>query len=778
MRKLLALLAVLQCLFVGQLCAQPYTKAQLQSQISTSFPDNTSGLITPLITRTYLDNDAISYQQTPQVNPQSGPTYTVAASDYGKLVEFTGTGATTFTLPQATSANGMLYFNVGFLNNGTAALTILPQGGSTINGTSGSFTLQVGKNIWFISDSSLNWETFGSDQAGASWLTCIPVPAYGWCIGATNTFELYVNGAFALDVFNNTGAVNAFYMSNAASGDAPFLGVLGSDTNIGMVLQTKGTGCQFIEGGSNVTFATCPSSTSDVNHIEINSNSTGGAPLIEAIGTDTNVSMFFSTQHAGSYNFYTNAFTNAAFQILANGTTVDFPQIFGGPTGTPGVVSYGAGGSDTNIAINFYTKGSGSFTFNSAGLPIGSGGTGAQTQQAALNDLMPSSPNAGEIAYYNGTNWVGFAGNTSGTLVLSENASGVPSWVAQSGGGTVTSITAGWGLSSSPNPITTSGTNQISTSQPPYSFDAPVNLGLSASAASSALTITMTGANGSAPSSTNPVCIPFRSTTLATGTPNWSCITATQSITIPSGATLGTSSGVAFRVWLFEEYNAGSPELVVAVCSGGTTIYPCTSWESTTKTTTTISASATSAGVPYATTGVSSDALRIIGYCDYSSGLTTAGTWASACTTLQLFGPGIKRPGEVIQTVWNLTSTPVTNGSGTFPSTTTASLSITLAMSPNMVAAGWSANQSMGTGGAVANLQMYRVTSATFACTTALGGEKSTNTTSIAVQSSANDTIIDKPGTTSQLTYGLCYGASSGTQTVTNGSIRLDEIMG
>ena len=226
---------------------------------------------------------------------------------------------------------------------------------------------------------------------------------------------------------------------------------------------------------------------------------------------------------------------------------------------------------------------------------------------------------------------------------------------------TVTASTAGFGINLS------GGVFSISQTQPPYGFTFPVNMGLTASAAGSNLTINVTGANGSAPSSTNPVLVPFRSTTAATGTPVWTSITSAQSIVIPSGATLGSSSSnVPFRIWIFEEYNGGSPEIAVAICTVAPTIFPCTAWENTGKTTTTITGLASSAGVLYATTGVSNDAVRIIGYADYGSGLTTAGLYASVPPRLQLMGPGISRPGEVVQTVRTDTGTSAT-GTTTIP---------------------------------------------------------------------------------------------------------------
>src|ERR1035441_4231416 len=198
--------------------------------------------------------------------------------------------------------------------------------------------------------------------------------------------------------------------------------------------------------------------------------------------------------------------------------------------------------------------------------------------------------------------------------------------------GTLGATTAGWGVA-----LSGGGVFSIATAQPPYGFDMPVNLGLTAVAAGSNLPISVVGANGSSPSATNPVSVPFRSATLATGTPVWAAITSALSIVVPSGATLGTANSVPFRLWIFMELNGGTPELGVAVCSSATQIFPCAAWESTRVTTTTITGLAATSGVLYSTTGVSSDSVRIIGYCDYSSGLATAGAWASACLTLQTF---------------------------------------------------------------------------------------------------------------------------------------------
>ena len=352
-------------------------------------------------------------------------------------------------------------------------------------------------------------------------------------------------------------------------------------------------------------------------------------------------------------------------------------------------------------------------------------------------------------------------------------------WTSGTGFGcqAIAASTNGWGLALS------TGVFSISTTQPPYGYDVPINLGLTASAGSSALTITLTGANGSAPSATNPVSIPFRSATLTSGAPVWTAITASQTITIPSGASLGTSNNVPFRIWIFEEYNAGTPELVVATCSNTTSVFPCTAWETNKTTTTSINASSTAAGTPYTTTGVSSDLMRIIGFCDYSAGLATAGSWASACTTLAVFGPGMKKPGDQIQDVTASSTTPTT-GSGTSNVTTVPAVSITPSSSPNLVRVITNSTVVNAASGAPV-YQIFRAAGASAACTTGV----SAILVGAAVASANTGSglnVVDAPGSASQQTYTECFKStaatnhvycfgSDATQTCT---IEVQEIMG
>jgi hypothetical protein len=68
------------------------------------------------------------------------------------------------------------------------------------------------------------------------------------------------------------------------------------------------------------------------------------------------------------------------------------------------------------------------------------------------------------------------------------------------------------------------------------------------------------------------------------------------------------------------------------------------------------------------TTGaaVAAKAMRLLGYAEWASGLAAAGTWSIAPTKLQLFGPGVPKPGEVVQVVRTDTGA-VANGATAMP---------------------------------------------------------------------------------------------------------------
>lgn len=188
-------------------------------------------------------------------------------------------------------------------------------------------------------------------------------------------------------------------------------------------------------------------------------------------------------------------------------------------------------------------------------------------------------------------------------------------------------------------------------------FGIAQNIGFAASVGSSALTIALKGADGNDPSASNPVIIPFRNVTAATGTPSFLTVTAATSIVISSGSTLGMTSGVAATLAIVGFNDGGTFRLglinpLVRPLNDG--IASSTAEGG--------AGAADSAGVIYTGTAVASKAMTVLGYATVTE--ATAGTWATAPATLKLASAPEVNGVLPIVTPW-VTYTPTFTGFGT-----------------------------------------------------------------------------------------------------------------
>jgi hypothetical protein len=246
------------------------------------------------------------------------------------------------------------------------------------------------------------------------------------------------------------------------------------------------------------------------------------------------------------------------------------------------------------------------------------------------------------------------------------------------------------------------------------------NCTLAASVATNILTVALKDNSGADPSATSPCNINYRNVTATTGSTTLVQQTAALSITTnATGATLGSANSTAFRFWVVAFNNAGTNVLALINCTSQITAGVLTISslnEGIVASTTPISGSATSAGVFYTPNGttVTSKAFRILGYVEYNStGLATAGTYASGPNFIQSFGPGIRKPGEVVQaSVFTPTGTVtvVTTAGASFAaganSNITASIAPTSAANPIRFFATSDAGNNTSTDGVL--LQMGR----------------------------------------------------------------------
>jgi hypothetical protein len=173
-----------------------------------------------------------------------------------------------------------------------------------------------------------------------------------------------------------------------------------------------------------------------------------------------------------------------------------------------------------------------------------------------------------------------------------------------------------------------------------------VNGKIAESHSANAVTYAVKGLDGNDPSTTNPVTVIFGDGTKRT-------ITSALSLTVSSGSTLNAADGVPFNVWIVLIDDAGTLRLGVQQCVNGTSFrvlgFPGTGVLSSTAEGG--AGGADSPGITYTASAVSSKQFVVVGVAEYDNGLTTAGTWDASPSRIQLFGPGMKMPGDIIQSV-------------------------------------------------------------------------------------------------------------------------------
>lgn len=133
--------------------------------------------------------------------------------------------------------------------------------------------------------------------------------------------------------------------------------------------------------------------------------------------------------------------------------------------------------------------------------------------------------------------------------------------------------------------------------------DECTNLALAATIASNILTVSLKGAAGAAPSSTNPVDIAFRDVTQATGTYSVVRTTAATTLDLGTAVSLGLTTAVSSFFYVYAVNNGGAVELFAAA-----DLY---AWDEGLVQTT--STTGTSAAVLYGANARSGKAIRLIG---------------------------------------------------------------------------------------------------------------------------------------------------------------------
>jgi len=135
------------------------TKSQLNTEVTTNLPDNTTGLITPAILRTTINDIIASFQQAPATITRASATDTILVGDFGQLISYTASPVAV-TLPQATGS--FANFNV-FIKASNGPVTVTPTT-STIDGNA-SLLISASSGAWIVSNSG-NYTSYTSGSGG------------------------------------------------------------------------------------------------------------------------------------------------------------------------------------------------------------------------------------------------------------------------------------------------------------------------------------------------------------------------------------------------------------------------------------------------------------------------------------------------------------------------------------------------------------------------------------------------------------------------------------
>lgn len=259
------------------------------------------------------------------------------------------------------------------------------------------------------------------------------------------------NGNTSLSLTAAASAIQYVTINNAASGNFPSIAA-GGTGNMDLLVQGKGsTGGVQLGSTTNGTGLKVNAAVSSVNYVSISGNATTVAPTISALGTDTNVSLNLIPKGTGTVQANgVDVVTTSGTQTLTNKTLTNpaMNQIyntsggrvvtFGGPASPsnyfqlayngihPALSSLG---TDTNINLYLYSKGTGTVQANGVDV-VTTSGTQTLTNKTLTspkigtsildtngNTIMSLTPTASAVVYLDVKNQSGGGAGTGPYLL-------------------------------------------------------------------------------------------------------------------------------------------------------------------------------------------------------------------------------------------------------------------------------------------------------------------------------------------------------------------------
>lgn len=329
--------------------------------------------------------------------PATSATITIADTKtltVSNSLTFTGTDGSSVNFGAGGTvlyANQTITLSGDVTGSGTTAITttVAKIAGTTVSGTTGT------TNVVFSASPTIVTPTIATLPATTTINT-----------GSTAALVFQTNGVTQAQVVNTASAVNYLTFTGNVTNGQPIISVGGSDTNITLQINSKGTGgINFTTGGSSgYRQVTIENITSAANWVGISGNATGNAPYIVARGGDTNADFIVGSRGTGSIKFITNSLSTEQVRVTHTAGANRYITLTGANSANP-TISVSAGslllGSGSALATNA-TDG---FVMipSCAGAP-----TGAPNNAGAGAIPMVYDTTNNKIWFYNGS-WRGVA---------------------------------------------------------------------------------------------------------------------------------------------------------------------------------------------------------------------------------------------------------------------------------------------------------------------------------------------------------------------------------
>jgi hypothetical protein len=291
---------------------------------------------------TIVGGTPVSFAATMTVTAVSGGVITAAS--YTNFAQYTVAPTGTISVTGGTGAGAT--FNISF--GVTAAFTITNAGSGYVEQPTVTFS--------------------GGGGSGASAYATVGSGTVVRSVGPT--FSFHSPSGEILRLGNTTFAANsANYVSmlGGPAGNPPWVLSQGADTNVDLVLQTKGTGNIVLGTGQNFTQARVAHTASAVNYVQVTGGATGspGIVTISSQGSDANTSLIFTNKGTGAFSWFNGGGTSSRLFRLNGGATnmANHLQIDAAAAGSAPTLSVGSLSSDTNVDLALTPKGTGNVRF-------------------------------------------------------------------------------------------------------------------------------------------------------------------------------------------------------------------------------------------------------------------------------------------------------------------------------------------------------------------------------------------------------------------------------